>query len=805
MWEKSRKMKNFCKTTLLVQGIILLVILSGYDVPKQKKNKSEPQYEGEISVSGITDDVTVFRDERGMPHIYAMNEHDLYMAVGYISAQERLWQMDLIRRSTTGHLSEIFGKSFIQTDLFMRSLCIQVKSESVIRNEDPRIIECLKAYTDGVNSYILSGCKKLPVEFRILSYKPDPWTIEDIANIVGFMGWNLGSRNLLSEIYNYRLVKKFGAEKAKQLIPDWKTGDKPVYPEFIINDSLLSEAESFLHSVEMIESLGVFPFSGSNNWALSGKRTETGKPLLSNDMHLTFMSPGIWMQMHHVVPGKINVAGVLIPGEPFIIAGHNEKIAWGMTNMMVDDIDLFSERINPDNFNQYYYNGGWKEMNIRKEIIKIKGGRKDTSLLKFTHRGPVISGFQNVDDAALSMRWSGNYDSDEIRSVYLLNRAAGWTDFRNALSTFRTISQNFVYADTEGNIGLSAGGGIPVRKSNGNLIRDGETDEFDWKGFIPFDQLPYSYNPQNGYVASANNKTVDNDYPYYISTDFFIPYRINRIRQMIDEKEIFGIEDLKKMVLDQHSALAGLVTPFILKLSERFQELTPLEQIALDSLKGWDYDMNTGLIAPSLFEFFRISLRKNLLADELGDLYEKIYYNVGEYYIYRIFTTTPDEWVDDINTEKKETLDDIILESFKDCVASISKNYGHNPEKWKWGNLHKIVIKHPLGSAGILNTFFHFNSGEYSVGGSDHTISPYFSFTSEVKVEHGASERHIFNTADWDESYTVIPTGASGMPGSEFYLSQTKTYINGGFYKDAFSEEAVRAAARYTLKLLPGK
>jgi penicillin amidase len=273
---------------------------------------------------------------------------------------------------------------------------------------------------------------------------------------------------------------------------------------------------------------------------------------------------------------------------------------------------------------------------------------------------------------------------------------------------------------------------------------------------------------------------------------------------MLDEKEILGIEDFKRMILDQHSDLAAMLTPCIIKLKERPEDLTPLEISALDAFSGWDYDMKADLVAPSLLEFFRISLRKNLLADELGDLYNQLHYSVVEYYIYRIFKTGADEWVDNVNTTFKETLDDIILQSFKDCVLSISKQYGHNPEKWKWGDIHKITIEHPLGSVRILNNIFHLNSAEYGVGGSDHTVSPFFSYSHEFKVEHGASERHIFNTADWDESYTVIPTGASGIPGSEFYLSQTKTYLEGGFYKDAFSDEAVKAAAKYTLKLVPG-
>jgi penicillin amidase len=443
-------------------------------------------------------------------------------------------------------------------------------------------------------------------------------------------------------------------------------------------------------------------------------------------------------------------------------------------------------------------------MDIKKEIINIKGGKKDSIIIKYTHRGPVISGLRNLNNISLSMRWSGYDFSDELRSVSLLNRAAGWDEFRTAISTFRSVSQNFAYADVDGNIGLNTGGGIAIRKGNGSIIRDGATDEYDWKGYVPFDQLPSIYNPAIGFISSANNRTVTEGYPYYISSDFELPYRINRIRQMLSEKGTFNIEDFKRMILDQHSDYAALLTPLILKLKDRKSELTDAEAEALNTLSGWDYDMNASLVAPTIFEFFRISFMKNLLADELGDLYNTIYYKAGEYYIYRILKTGPDEWVDNINTPKKETLDDIVLTSFKDCISSVSQLHGKTQDRWKWGDIHKITIEHPLGSVRILDRIFSLNSHTYSIGGSFHTVSPY-SYGEGFKVNHGASERHIFNTANWDDSYTIIPTGESGIPSGEFYLSQTKAYLDGKFYKDAFSEDAVKAAAKYKLVLKSGK
>lgn len=797
-------MKTFKIILLSLIGLIILAVIAGLVLINSIKHGAIPKYSGEQIIAGLTKQVTVYRDERGMPHIYADNEHDLYLAVGYIMAQERLWQMDLIRRATTGRLSEIFGESYVKTDMFLRSLDMTTKSKKNLSEEDSTTLNCMQAFADGVNTYINVAVKKLPPEFRILRYKPDQWKLEDIANIIGYMGWDLASDNMLTDISCYRLSKKFGTDKLSHLIPDWKCDSSYVFPSFSLNDTTLKEVEEFISSLEKVKALGITVFSGSNNWAVAGRRTETGKPILSNDMHLAFGSPGIWIQMHQVIPGKLNVTGVVVPGEPMVVAGHNERIAWGMTNLMVDDIDLFTEKINPADSNQYFFNDEWKNMKVRDEIIKIKGGKQQTLKLRFTHRGPVISGLQNINDAVISMHWAGYDPSNELNAVYKLNRAANWEDFREAVSNFRSISQNFVYADIDGNIGLNTGGGIAIRKGDGNIIRDGKTDEYDWKSYVPFEQLPYSYNPPEGYVSSANNKTVNEKYPYYISSNFILPYRINRIRQMLNEKEVFGIDDFKRMINDQHSNYAALLTPYILKLKNKTNELSQSETAALNTLSDWDYDMSEGLVAPSIFEFFRMSFIKNLLSDDFGEMYDQLTGNEKEYYIYRILKTGPDEWVDDATTPQKESLEDIILKTFKDCIADIITQYGADMSKWKWGNIHKIIIEHPMGSVKLIDQIFRFNSKAYSIGGSDHTVSPY-QYRAGFKIFHGASERHIFNTANWDESLTVIPTGASGIPASEFYLSQTKTYLEGGFYKDAFSENAVKASARYTLVLKPEK
>lgn len=811
---------------LLISGLLLLTVIlaSGSFTVPERKNRPSPQYDGSVMLPGLTDSVTVYRDEKGMPHIYASCEHDLYMATGYIAAQERLWQMDLIRRSAAGRLAEIFGKSFIEADVFTRCLQIYETSKGMLGDENPAIVRCLQAYTDGVNAFISQAGRRLPLEFRLLSYNPEPWSNEDIVSIIGLMGWNLDYRNLAAELFIQQLINLLGSEKARELIPDWQATTNFAYPELKLSETLLSLTRSFVSSFGKVAELGIPSLTSSNNWAVSGARSETGKPLLSNDMHLSLTSPGIWMQMHQVIPGELNVTGVMIPGEPMIIAGHNEKIAWGLTNLRVDAIDLYAETINPENSNQYFFNGEWREFTNKIEIVKVKKGNHDTVNIRFTHRGPLISGIIDLDTVysgikwlgfnylrglkdlegiTLGMKWNGYDKSDEVRSVYLLNRAAGWDDFREGLRTFRSISQNFAYADTDGNIGMNAGGGIPVREGDGIMIRDGTTDQYDWKGYVPFEQMPSILNPESGTVSSANNRTVSNDYPYYISHSFDLPYRINRIGQMLSEKTIFGVQDFKTMLTDQHSDYARLVVPYILRLTERQESLTALESEALNAIKDWDYDMDPALSAPTVFEFFRKSFIRNLLADELGDLYDQLWDICGEYYIYRILTKGPDGWVDNVTTGKKETLDDIVMLSFREAVGSLKKELGSDPSRWQWGKIHTITFMHPLGSVRILESLFKFNSAEYPIGGSDHTVCPYFTYKPDFKVVNGASMRYIYNTADWDESYSVIPGGASGVPGSEYYLSQAKKYLDGGFYKDHFSDEAVRAAAIHTIVFKP--
>ncbi|HOC04693.1 MAG TPA: penicillin acylase family protein [Bacteroidales bacterium] len=792
------------KITLVTIAVLLaVVLLAGVIAVPALRKSGLPELNGEKSLSALTAEVKVIRDERGVSHIYASNEHDLYFMTGYITAQERLWQMDMVRHATQGRLSELFKRDMFETDIFLRALGMQEKSRMVLEKEDPEILATLQAYADGVNAWITGCGKKLPPEFRVLGYEPEPWTMVDITNIIGFIGWDLASSNLSNEISNYKLGMKLGAEKAAELIADWNLVDEVVFPDFRLDDKLTDKALKAVSSMEKLEELGIVTLSGSNNWAVSGSRSETGKPILSNDMHLGFNVPGFWLQVHQVIPGKLNVTGVLFPGEPFIIAGHNDRIAWGMTNLGVDDIDLFVETVDSTG-NNYLYNGEWLPFRDVEHTLKMTDDSSQTRVLRYTHHGPVISGMQNIDDVVLSMCWSGYDYSDEIKAVYLLNRAGNWDEFRTALSHFKSISQNFAYADVDGNIGLNTGGGVPVRKGTGLLPRRGDTDEYEWKGYVPFELLPSSFNPEEGFISSANQRTVDSSYPFFISGEFSMPYRIMRIREMAGEKQVLGIEDFKRMITDNHSAYAKMLTPVILKGAEALSDPGETERKAIEELRVWNYAMDASLVAPTLFEFIRMEMAYQLLGDELDELYGAALGRQHDFYLYRLMKEGPDGWVDNVNTPEEESLETIIARSISAALDTLTARYGEYGEQWQWGRIHTITLEHPMGGVKILDRVLKLNSDTYGVGGSYHTVEPY-AFRDNFKAHHGASERHIFNTADWDESLTVIPTGTSGIPGSPFYLSQTETYINNGFYSEPFSDAAVEAAKKYEMIFRPGK
>ncbi len=794
------------KAIIITVSVLILIVAGVLGFLYNFSHKSLPNYNEDIVLEGMDNEVEIFRDQYAIPHIYAKTETDLYRAIGYVMAQDRLWQMDLIRRATEGKLSEIFGEDFVDVDLMLRSLRMDEKSQSVFDTSDEEMQKSLEAFADGVNQYIKNNENKLPIEFRILKYKPEEWIAQNSLNIIGYMAWDLGT-GWHNEVLIHQLKSKLDEEQYKSLIDDYQEDD-PIYDYTIKADTNLLNLETKLISMnEKISELGVTTFNGSNNWAVAGKKSTTGFPILANDMHLGLNVPGIWYQIHIVLENQYDVSGLSVPGSPTIIAGHNQDIAWGMTNVMLDDMDFYLETINPENQNQYKFNGEWVDMKVQKEIIKTKEGDEIEKEILFTHRGPVISDFKDVKNQAISMRWLGNENSNEFKAVYSLNKAKNYDDFLNAIEHFVCVSQNVVYSDKKGNIGLHVAAGVPIRKGNHFSIYSGETDEYDWKGFIPFDSLPQEYNPERGYVSSANNKSAPNDYPYYISHYFYKPYRIDRIREMLDEKERLSVEDFKVMQGDFKSKLVEEFLPKIIFEVSKIQTDDELVKTSIQELIKWDATMGVESVSATIFEEFYIIFIKNMISDEAGnELATKIIKNKGmtnnlfEYIWQNRYTS----WCDDVTTtDVTETFETIVQKSYIETIDSLRIKLGKNTANWKWGAVHKLELQHPLAKVKILDIIFNLNSKAISVGGSHHTVCPYsYSFSNLYKINNGASHRHIYTLDNWATSQTVIPTGNSGQPASKHYLDQTELYTNNQYHNDLYTREEVENGAKYKMKIL---
>jgi penicillin amidase len=795
-------MKSFKRVFYTIIVFTAILILIAFIILSRLSRRGLSDYNENVNIRELENPVKIYHDEMGIPHIYASSEHDLYLATGYVMAQERLWQMDLLRRVTLGRLSEIFGDDFIKTDLLLRSLRYSEKSIKILDQSSPELINILQAFSDGVNTYIDKNKGNYPVEFFLLGYGPEKWKPFHSLNLIGYMAWDLKSG--WNELVLEKIASKLDSAHLTGLLPDnlrqksiiFQTGSK----ELAENNALLN--------LSKIDKMGLDVFCGSNNWAVSGKRSETGKPLLANDMHLSFNIPGTWIQIHQVIEGSLNVTGLALPGQPLIIVGHNDSIAWGMTNTYVDNLDYYQEKINPENPNQYLFNGEWKNFKIFNDTIISKGGSKNLRTYRINHRGPVVSEFKGIDDKVLTIRWVGDIESNEFQSIYLLNRAHNWNEFKNAFRTFRSISQNVAYADIKGNIGLYCCAGVPIRKRDKIFtVLPGWNDEYDWKGLVPFDSLPSVYNPDCGYVASANNKTADESYPFHIGTWYSIPYRYDRIVEMIEGKEKLSVSDFKNMQNDMHSQYAKLFVSTLLPLFDSASSWTIEEKTAIQSVKSWNFEMSPLKIDPTIIESWSYHFIKNVFYDELGNDLFNLFIDNGtlpRIALYNLLIEKQSVWTDNIETQKKETLQDIAGISFKETIEEMVNKYGTDTINWEWGKVHNILLSHPLAKVKVIDKIFKLNRGPYRVGGSYHTVSPYsFSFGNPENVIHGASHRNIFVTEDWDKSCSVIPTGNSGICSSDFYCNQTGLYINGNYHPDYFTKEEVIKNKKFEMDLLP--
>ncbi|MBC7339208.1 MAG: penicillin acylase family protein [Firmicutes bacterium] len=745
--------------------------------------------------AGVRAVVEIYRDDYAVPHIFAQTEEDLFYAQGYVMAQDRLWQMDLTRRAVSGRLAEIFGPDFAAADQFLRTIGFVRAARESEAFLTPEAKQALEAFARGINDYIAGHRRNLPIEFTILGYQPDPWTTTDSLAIGKYMAWELGG-NMQTELFLLALVDKLGPERARTLFPAASPEDLTIIQS--AGTPVPGPWWALAQLLELADLGRVLGISGedlgSNNWVVGGQMTASGRPMLANDMHLAMGAPSIWYQNHLVVPGRLNVTGVMFPGVPGVIVGHNERVAWGVTNVGPDVQDLYVERPNPANPYQFEYNGRWENATVIREEIRVKG-RKEPVVKEvvITRHGPIISDVVTGVSQPLSLRWTAYERTRELEAVLGFMRARNWDDFKKALEHFMAPAQNFVFADIDGTIAYRANGLFPVRnKGDGLLPVPGWTDEYEWKGWIPWDEVPQVMNPPEGFIVTANNRVVGDDYPYFLSHQWALPYRAMSIRQELEGKKGLTLADMEKIQTDWKNLQAAILYPIIGRALEGGQ-WSPEENRARQVLARWSADPRDlpDAAGPAIFHTLYLKMLWRTFQDELGELYPRFLEHGSAMNVFDTMLRTDSPWFDDVTTPEKETRDGIIRLAFRDTVAELAGKLGKDPEKWEWGRLHTITFAHPLGRVKPLDRLF--NRGPFPYGGSKITAgAASYSLTDPFAVKVAAPWRYAVDLADLDHGGDVLAIGISGQPASPHYQDQMQLWLTGRYKTMWFDEKEIR-------------
>jgi penicillin G amidase len=771
----------------------------------------KPRYKGSLRMKELSAPVEILRDKWGVPHIYARNTPDLIFAQGFIHAQERLWQMEFNRRLVAGRLSEILGPVSIPLDRWMRTLTMRRVAESEVDLLDGESRLLAGRYTQGVNACIQS--EPLPLEFQLLKFKPEPWMPADLLSWAKMMCWYL-SVNWEAEILRARLIERLGAEMAASLEPvlppEWSRVVPPGIDYSCIDSSVLDRVAQSRQFTGPGSRQGI----GSNNWVLSGSRTTTGMPILANDMHLGMGAPAIWFE-NHLISDNLHVTGVSFPGLPLVIAGHNEQLAWGFTNGFPDVQDLYMEHLRqtPEGQTEYEFRGEWLKADVKREEIKVKGTDPVVENVIVTHHGPIINSLIEGEgiESALSLRWNALDKTNTFHTLLDMNRASSCDTFREALRGWLHPTQNVVYADRQGNIGYSFPGNIPIRaKGNGAVPAPGWTGEYEWTGYIPYEQLPHLFNPKPGYIASANNRVVNEDYPHWVSPDYCTSSRARRIVELIEEKGVLDVEDIKAMHMDQVSILARETMRFIGEIESDDPELASIFR----SFQSWDGTLSPASPQGTIYEVFTRYLIVKITTPKLGDLAPRFVGKgptpilaegsiFGEHSMEWLLVTLSDPnspWWDPGDGRGRAEL---IHEAMRETIVHLKKNHGPNIADWTWGKAHSLTFGHTLGRVKPLNRIF--NRGPFPIGGDGNTI--WASGSNVINPnDHrmiGPPFRFIADLSDWNRSLGILVPGQSGHPASEHYDDNIEGFFKGEYHPMLFDREQVTLHAKSKLKMEP--
>ncbi len=762
-----------------------------------------PKIDGQVFLKGLKEEVEIIRDELGAVHIYAKNKNDLIFAQGYAHAQDRLFQMELNRKVARGKLSEIIGIKALDSDRIARTLGYERVAKQdweLFTDEEQQIII---DYCNGINAYIKSEEFKLSVEFRLLKHRPELWDPMDVASFSRLLT-SLLTWGWYDEIIRAKLVEAVGMDAALELDNTY-TKDTPVTLPKGIEFNVLDVSGKF----EALKGPYIPQISGSNAWSVSGTKTKTGKPILANDPHLTLKNPNIWY-MNHLHCPDLRVSGVTAPAVPMVQIGHNEHIGWGITLSFTDLEDVFVEKFTDDTCTTYMHDGKLKDTHILEEKIFIKGEKMPFIEKVFeTVHGVLISDVTGNSSMKLTLCSMAYKASTATRGWFQLNKAKNWNEFTDAVSHITAPGLNIVYADVNSNIGYYNSGKVPVRnKEVASFPQAGWTGENDWKSFVPFEEMPYVLNPEKGYIITANHKIEPDDFPHFLGDIYMNGYRADRLENMLQRKEKSDAKDYTEMQMDFYCTPGKLLAAHFKDIKmdnadlQRYLDLFLAWNGVLDAdrVEGSLYNVSKWMIVRRIFES---AIHDKKLVDELlGKGFNAIFGPVNAYLghntpiLLRILDNPASFWLKAAGGKEK-----VLKEGFKNAIDWMKLNYGTNPQKWKWGNLHAIVFPHALSAQPPLDKIF--NIGPFPIGGDKDT--PHQTYNMAVDSFGGElsapSYRQIIDFSDFDKSTIIMPLGNSGNMASPFYKNQLQDWFDGKSYPMCWSRAKVDAHKKHTLLL----
>jgi penicillin G amidase len=855
-WEVFRSLPRAVRWPAYLVFVLVLVLVLATVVGVVLVRRPLPETSGELRVPGLDAPVEVIRDAHGVPQVYADSLSDLMLAQGYVHAQERFFEMDIRRHATAGRLAELFGEKALESDKLVRTMGWRRVAERELALIEPQTRQALESYADGVNAYLDSrDPSELAVEYTMLrlgglEYAPEDWTPVDSLAWLKAMAWDLRG-NMTDEIARALAAVNHTDEEVARLYPPYDAAARPpiVARGAVVDGVFDQEAtggtrnperpppaygrmggkEAALATVadaidRLPELVGRGDGIGSNSWVVGPERSATGAPLLANDPHLGTSLPGVWMQMglhcRTVSPEcPLEVSGFTFSGVPGVMIGHNADIAWGFTNLGPDVTDLYLERVRDVTWR---YDKEWRPMAVRTETIEVRGAEDVELRIRETAHGPLLSdvmgqlatvganaarGDRPDEGMAVSLAWTALEPSATADAVLGLNLARNWEEFREAAADFAVPAQNMVYADREGHIGYQAPGLIPIRQSgnDGSTPAEGWRPENDWTGdYVPFEGLPYAFDPPEGFVVAANQAVIGRDYPYHLTDDWDHGYRARRIRSRLDADQQWTVAEMVALQNDDLNPMARVLVPHLLDVEDLGSRYYHDGQ---ELLRDWDFRQPADSAAAAYFNAVWRALLRLTFHDELR---ESLWPEGGQRWFAAVTGLLEDPtstWWDDRTTDDEaETRDDVLRQAMRDARDDLTSRVALNPDDWTWGGLHQLDLRtSTLGQSGIGLLEWIENREDYEVGGSSSAVqATSWNAALGYEVTASPSMRMVVSLADLDESRWISMTGVSGHPGSSHYVDQTGIWVDGKTLPWPFGRAAVEEAEEDTLTLLPG-